>query len=124
VYADAVAEFEFPFQMEEDVDISLNAVNDFEDANLEVDAGLDLPLPLNELVTGMITRVEDYYVLMTITADGKELKGLLSLDEAKMPSKGLSPKELAEYGVEAGETPPTYLSTEFDDMKAYYAVSV
>ncbi|KAG1676436.1 hypothetical protein FOA52_002256 [Chlamydomonas sp. UWO 241] len=121
VYADAVAEFEFPFQMEEDVDISLNAVNDFEDSELVVDAGLDLPLPLNELVSGMITRVEEYGAFMTVAADGKELKAFLACDEAKLPTAALSPEELKEY-VEKGEAVPTYVSGEFDDMKQYYKV--
>ncbi|KAG1656683.1 hypothetical protein FOA52_007253 [Chlamydomonas sp. UWO 241] len=122
VYADTIAEFDFPFQMEEDVDISMNAVNEFEDADLMVEAGLDLPVPLNELVSGMITRVEDYGAFMTISHDGKELKAFLACDESKVPTKGLSPGELKEFGVEAGETAPTYVSGEFDDMKQYYAI--
>ncbi len=55
VYADAVADFGFPFQMEEDDQgMSVNSVNEFEDADLEVEGVLDVPVPLNELVSGKV----------------------------------------------------------------------
>ena len=59
VYADGVADFAFPFQMEEeDGNMTVNAVGDFEDAegDMDYEVKTDIPIPLNELVTGMVRR--------------------------------------------------------------------
>lgn len=129
MYADAVADFAFPFQMEqEDRDLTVNSVADFEDSDdLQVETVTDIDVPLNELVSGMVSsnilftnpfsfrsdelnaalpkpdvrvdnnkhiitllyrfqvsRVEDYGAFITISYNGKEMKGFLERDEAKV----------------------------------------
>ncbi len=55
VFADTVADFSFPFQMEEeDAELSVNVVNAFEDTDMEIEAVMDFDVPLNELVTGKV----------------------------------------------------------------------
>ena len=57
VFADAVADFGFPFQMEEeDAELTVNAVGDFEDSDeLQFESSTDIDVPLNELVTGIVS---------------------------------------------------------------------
>lgn len=57
VFADAVADFDFPFQMEnEDRDLTVSAVADFEDSDsLQVETVTDIDIPLNELVSGVVS---------------------------------------------------------------------
>ena len=55
VFADTVADFSFPFQMEEeDAELSVNVVNAFEDTDMEIEAEMDVDVPLNELVSGKV----------------------------------------------------------------------
>ena len=58
VYADAIADFGFPFQMEEEEDgeLTVTSVADFEDAeDMQFEPALDLEVPLNELVSGVVS---------------------------------------------------------------------
>ena len=59
VFADAVADFDFPFQMEnEDRDLTVNAVADFEDSDgLQVESVVDIDVPLNERVSGVVSEL-------------------------------------------------------------------
>ncbi|GAX79678.1 hypothetical protein CEUSTIGMA_g7119.t1 [Chlamydomonas eustigma] len=121
IYADSVADFQFPFQMEEeDAELTVNSVANFEEADsLEVEFISDLPIPLNELVTGKVTRVEESFALLSINYKGKEVKGFLERDEAKIPAAKLSAEDLSSF-VDEGDEVPAYISSDFDDMKQYY----
>jgi predicted RNA-binding protein with RPS1 domain len=121
VFADTVADYDLPFQMtEEDAELTVAAVNEFEDndAELEVETELDIPVPLNELVTCTVERVEDYGAFVSFLYNGNQFRGFLERDEAKIPASALSAEELAEFTSD-GLT-PEYVDADFDDMKQYY----
>ena len=121
VFADTVADYDFPFQMsEEDEELTVAAVNEFEDneEELQVETIVDIPVPLNELVSGTVERVEDYGAFISFLYNGNQHRAFLERDESKIPASALSAEELADF-IEDGIT-PEYIDSDFDDMKQYY----
>jgi len=122
VFPAAGADYDFPFEMEEeDAELTVEAVTAFEnadDAEFTFEHSTDVEVPINELVTGKVSRIEEYGVFVTFNHNGKEYTGLLEREEAKVPSSALSAEELAEW--KDGDLVPQYVDIEVETVSKYY----
>ncbi|KAJ9518367.1 hypothetical protein QJQ45_010310 [Haematococcus lacustris] len=81
-----------------------------------------MPVPMGELISGKVSRIEEYGMFIEFDYGSRKRSGLLVPDEAKVPSASLTPEELAEL-VEEGEPAPQYVEIEINGpLSQYYNI--